>query len=113
MPGEGKTHKRKKQRTENNRNTINILADLPALSTLGRRRTQIFQRGQGGENKISLDIKKGFIYLPNMYFNQTGHRRPEQDFGLETETRVVSVLVSSLETTYSKSQYQSQFLRPK
>ena len=41
--------------------------------------------------------------------------RAERDFGLETETEtwVVSVSVSSLETTYSKSQYQSQFLRPK
>ena len=40
--------------------------------------------------------------------------RAERDFGLETETEtwVVSVSVSSLETTYSKSRYQSQFLRP-
>ena len=41
------------------------------------------------------------------------HRRPERDFGLETETEtwVVSVSVSSHETNSLKSQYQ--FLRPK
>ena len=39
--------------------------------------------------------------------------RAERDFGLETETWVVSVSVSSLETISLKSQYQSQFLRPK
>ena len=37
--------------------------------------------------------------------------RDERDFGLETETRVVSRLVSRFDTTCQKSQYQSQNLR--
>ena len=45
--------------------------------------------------------------------NTLPSNRPERDFGLETETETWVVSVSSLETTYSKSQYQSQFLRPK
>ena len=44
---------------------------------------------------------------------QSSCHRDERDFGLETETetRVVSRLVSSFETTCQKSQYQSQNLR--
>ena len=37
--------------------------------------------------------------------------RDERDFGLETETRVVSRPVSSCETTCQKSQYHSKNLR--
>ena len=48
-------------------------------------------------------------------FCQLACSRAEQNFGLETETEtwVVSVLVSSLETISLKSQYLSHFLRPK
>ena len=59
---------------------------------------------------LGLTVKPFYVYVLTLTMNQS---RDERDFGIETETetRVVSRLVSSFETTCQKSQYQSQNLR--
>ena len=65
-------------------------------------------------NKLDISGLSGLLVCVKnkltTYCGVGGKKRDEPDFGLktETETRVVSRLVSSFETTSQKSQYQSQ-----
>ena len=67
------------------------------------------------KKKSEKDLQRPILPLSLLWKHSQHYCRAERDFGLETETEtwVVSVSVSILETTYSKSQYQSQFSRQK